>query len=402
MFNLDSYIQITDPTILTDVVKTFQYNQKEGVRVIAPLVKQHSTSWSNFWGALSSDGWYARSQDYLNIVHGDIDGLFKGLGEVIRFDLLKIYQPPTSTKPCSIVPYIANCYMIEKSAIQELYAKSHDPWQYGKLETDMSFAFRLREFGIFMHVLTKSENYDSYVKDPVHYGRILVINDVKTDVLKPDLWQMESNPLDFEELYINPDLVQMIREFDWGKGKKMELEHPCNEVAQFPFVTRKFGKDIIDMMEHNGQWSGAKHEDSRISGGYENVPTDDIHFNQVGWEKEWKEMIRKYIKPIVYSDYEGYTTNCDSHMMFVVRYHLGGQKYLTPHNDASTWTLTVALNERHVDFIGGGTYFTRYKCLASPDLVGGGFIFPGRLTHNHSGQELKSGRRYIIVSFMDP
>ena len=292
--------------------------------------------------------------------------------------------------------------MIEKSAITELYQKSHDPWRYGQLETDMSFCFRLREHGIFMHILTKSENHDAKIKDALHYGRILVINTVKLDAVHPDLWQMASNPKDFEELYINPDLVKLIDEYNNGNGKQMELEHPCQDVAMFPFVTRTFGNHVIEMMEHNNEWSGAKHEDKRIAGGYENVPTDDTHMHQVGWENEWKEMIRKYIRPIVYSDYNGYTTTCESHMMFVVRYHLGGQKYLTPHNDASTWTLTVALNERDVDFVGGGTFFTRYQCLASPSLVGGGFIFPGRLTHNHSGSELKSGRRYIIVSFMDP
>jgi len=34
-------------------------------------------------------------------------------------------------------------------------------------------------------------------------------------------------------------------------------------------------------MEHYGQWSGGTHEDKRLSGGYENVPTQDIHMNQV-------------------------------------------------------------------------------------------------------------------------
>ena len=34
-------------------------------------------------------------------------------------------------------------------------------------------------------------------------------------------------------------------------------------------------------MEHFGQWSGGNNYDERISGGYENVPTRDIHMNQV-------------------------------------------------------------------------------------------------------------------------
>ena len=45
-------------------------------------------------------------------------------------------------------------------------------------------------------------------------------------------------------------------------------------------------------MEHFGQWSGGDHQDKRLSGGYENVPTRDIHMNQVcfiymqAWELE--------------------------------------------------------------------------------------------------------------------
>ena len=36
--------------------------------VLAPIVSRHGKLWSNFWGALGSDGFYARSRDYLAIV----------------------------------------------------------------------------------------------------------------------------------------------------------------------------------------------------------------------------------------------------------------------------------------------------------------------------------------------
>ena len=34
-------------------------------------------------------------------------------------------------------------------------------------------------------------------------------------------------------------------------------------------------------MEHYSKWSSGKNEDDQIDGGYENVPTRDIHMNQV-------------------------------------------------------------------------------------------------------------------------
>ena len=34
-------------------------------------------------------------------------------------------------------------------------------------------------------------------------------------------------------------------------------------------------------MEHFGKWSTGGNQDKRLDGGYENVPTRDIHMNQV-------------------------------------------------------------------------------------------------------------------------
>lgn len=49
-------------------------------------------------------------------------------------------------------------------------------------------------------------------------------------------------------------------------------------------------------------------QDKRISGGYETVPTDDIHMKQIGYEKEWLHFIREFISPITLKVYSGYFT----------------------------------------------------------------------------------------------
>ena len=38
---------------------------------------------------------------------------------------------------------------------------------------------------------------------------------------------------------------------------------------------------MLQELEHYGKWSNGDYEDSRLDGGYENVPTRDIHMNQV-------------------------------------------------------------------------------------------------------------------------
>ena len=47
-------------------------------------------------------------------------------------------------------------------------------------------------------------------------------------------------------------------------------------------------------------------QDERLSGGYENVPTRDIHMNQVGFEEHWLQILRLYVHPVQLKLYEGY------------------------------------------------------------------------------------------------
>jgi lysyl hydroxylase/galactosyltransferase/glucosyltransferase len=152
-----------------------------------------------------------------------------------------------------------------------------------------------------------------------------------------------------------------------------------------------------------GQWSGSSHNDKRVTGGYENVPTDDIHMNQIGFEAEWLDILKSYVKPVLEIAYPGYYTKVISHMMFVVRYKPSRQTFLRPHHDTSTWTLNLALND-HNDgsYEGGGARFLRYDCKVVNLSKGYGLIHPGRLTHYHEGLETTNGTRYIAVSFVDP
>lgn len=49
-------------------------------------------------------------------------------------------------------------------------------------------------------------------------------------------------------------------------------------------------------------------QDKRISGGYETVPTDDIHMKQIGFDKEWLHFIREFISPVTLKVFSGYYT----------------------------------------------------------------------------------------------
>ena len=86
----------------------------------------------------------------------------------------------------------------------------------------------------------------------------------------------------------------------------------------------------------------------RLAGGYENVPTVDIHMNQIGIHDEWLYIVKTYAAPMVNRFYVGYNPESKPNLMFVVRYKPGEQDRLRPHHDSSTWTFQIALNKPNV------------------------------------------------------
>eukprot|EP00056_Hartaetosiga_gracilis_P022765 m.32952 g.32952 ORF g.32952 m.32952 type:complete len:172 (-) comp9822_c0_seq5:157-672(-) len=165
-----------------------------------------------------------------------------------------------------------------------------------------------------------------------------------------------------------------------------------------------FASHLIDECEAFGQWSGGDHKDERIQGGYEPVPTQDIHFKQIGFHTSWKYIIQTYLRPITSYYFPSFAlpTKGDSTLDFVVRYRPDKQDYLRPHHDASTVTLNVALNQGGgVEYEGGGTRFVRQNCTLRNTTPGWGTLSPGRLTHLHEGLKTTKGTRYILVSFID-
>ena len=47
-------------------------------------------------------------------------------------------------------------------------------------------------------------------------------------------------------------------------------------------------------------------QDARLQGGYENVPTRDIHMNQVEYEAVWLAFLETFVRPLQEKAYTGY------------------------------------------------------------------------------------------------
>ena len=132
------------------------------------------------------------------------------------------------------------------------------------------------------------------------------------------------------------------------------------------------------------------------------MPTVDIHFTQINFQKHYLYFLKRFVQPIQIKVFPGYlspTPRAD--LNFVVRYRPGEQDHLRPHHDASKYTINIALNKPSVDFQGGGCRFVRKNCTVTQTRKGWLFLHPGRVTHLHEGLKVTAGTRYILVSFVD-
>ncbi|KAM4533418.1 procollagen-lysine,2-oxoglutarate 5-dioxygenase 2 isoform 2-T2 [Odontesthes bonariensis] len=352
----DYYFSIDSDVMLTNR-QTLKLLIEQNRKIIGPLVTRHSKLWSNFWGALSLDGYYARSEDYVDIVQRKRVGVWN-------------------------IPYMAHVYLVKGSVLRN-ELKERNYFVLEKLDPDMALCRNAREMGVFMYLTNRHD-----------FGRLISTANYNISHYNNDLWQMFENPVDWKEKYIHENYTRIFTE--------NYLEEPCPDVYWFPVLSEKFCDDLVDEMEHHGSWSGGKHEDKRISGGYETVPTDDIHMKQIGFDKEWLHFIREFISPVTLKVFSGYYTKGYAIMNFVVKYTPERQAYLRPHHDSSTFTINIALNNKGTDFQGGGCRFHRYNCSIDSPRKGWSFMHPGRLTHLHEGLPTTNGTRYIAVSFIDP
>ncbi|XP_022085486.1 procollagen-lysine,2-oxoglutarate 5-dioxygenase 2-like [Acanthaster planci] len=348
-FSWDSDVRLTNP-------KTLQILIEQNRSIIAPIVRKDGKLWSNFWGDINNEGFYARSEDYVDIIKDYKIGLWN-------------------------VAFISSVYLIHGSKI---HAPHTPTFEIKDTDPDMALCQQLRDRGDFM-----------YVTNMHYFGYLVTTEYCETEHLHNDLWEIGSNRRVWEDHFIHPDYYQVLE-------PGVEVKQVCPDVYTFPIFTKEFITKLIEEMEYFGKWSSGKNEDSRLAGGYENVPTRDIHMRQIDYERHFLYFLREFIKPAAEKLYQGYDSRAHAIMNFVVRYRPDEQPALRPHHDSSTYTINVALNTRGVDYEGGGARFIRYNCSVVGLEAGHLLMHPGRLTHLHEGLRTTKGTRYILVSFIDP
>ncbi|XP_035896526.1 procollagen-lysine,2-oxoglutarate 5-dioxygenase [Anopheles stephensi] len=347
LFVVDSEGHLDDANVLRSLIEANR-------NVIAPVLTRPEKVWSNFWGALSGQGFYARSNDYMDIVSRKLLGLWN-------------------------VPFISIVYLVKRAILPDL------SYELQETDPDMAMCWHFRSKGIFMHVINTEQ-----------YGHLIDTEYFDMTRTHPDFYQLFNNRHDWEQRYLAPAYKQQLED-------TFVPQQPCPDVYWFALGSDRFCDELRDIVEAFGEWSDGSHTDKRLQGGYEAVPTRDIHMNQVGLEQLWLKLLQLYVRPLQEKVFVGYFHDPPRSLMnFVVRYRPDEQPSLRPHHDSSTYTINVALNTVGVDYEGGGCRFLRYNCSVTDTRKGWMLMHPGRLTHFHEGLVTTKGTRYIMISFVDP
>ena len=159
------------------------------------------------------------------------------------------------------------------------------------LDPEIAFSRSLRSAGVFLFVSNREEY--GHLIDPDGYL------DEYPGALFPDLRQISRNRVDWERSFLHQDYKDSLDDHH-------EIPSPCPDVYWFPLVKPAFADQLVQEMEHFGRWSSGSNQDDRLATGYENVPTRDIHLNQVGLERMWLTLLREYVRPLQQRIFLGY------------------------------------------------------------------------------------------------
>ena len=157
------------------------------------------------------------------------------------------------------------------------------------------------------------------------------------------------------------------------------------DLLTFPLVTEKFCRDIIESAEKTEKWQTDRHK---------NYPTYDKELKTFGWGMIYQNIFDEYVQPLVNNIWQIKTSNMMNCENFIARYTPDNQDYLAVHNDESSYSCLVALND---DFEGGGTFYPRQNIEVN--LKPGYALVHPELNYRHGGRAITKGVRYIIVTF---
>ncbi|XP_033928119.1 multifunctional procollagen lysine hydroxylase and glycosyltransferase LH3-like isoform X2 [Melopsittacus undulatus] len=314
---------------------------RQNRRVLAPLLSRPGQLWSNFWGALSPDGFYARSQDYVDIVQGNRRSVWN-------------------------VPYISHAYLIEGAALRGPLGAG-PVFSQSETDPDMALCQRARETGLFLHVTNRE-----------HFGHLLVTSNYNSSRKHPDLLQLPHNTQDWEQEYLHENYSRIFQESLY--------EEPCPDVFRFPLFSARFCRELLEEALGYGAWS-------QEQPGVLSVP-----LSRLGLDGLWMGALNRFLAPIARRLFPGYQHKGRAVFSSVVQYSPAPTGEEAPPPPAATVSVSLGLSPPR----GGGWRFPRYDCGVLGPPRGWVLLHPGRLTHRPQLLPPPHGTRFALVTLLEP
>ncbi|KAK8398342.1 hypothetical protein O3P69_003907 [Scylla paramamosain] len=249
----------------------------------------------------------------------------------------------------------------------------------------------------YLEDLMLGRQVEQYINTWARAGILLDPRGHKEGKLHPDLWGLTHNPVAWRRRYVHPDLLNII----WGEAKAEEVG---KDLYYVPFFKERFCRELVEELEHFGQWQHKDMDDREESHRYTST---NINLSQIDYAAEYHVVINTLHKELLATLYGGYRAEGKASLLFVLRYTAATDyNTFTYHLDGATYTLNLALNN---DFTGGGLeyrlgnkLFGEEKELLLPhNRTGWAVVQPDRPYHLHHGVPLLSGRRYALIAIVD-
>lgn len=141
-----------------------------------------------------------------------------------------------------------------------------------------------------------------YISNQRYFGHLVNVDNFNSTVTRPDFYTMLSNRDDWMAKYIHENYTAQLNE-------STVIQQPCPDVYWFPIVSDAFCDDLVAIMEAYGKWSDGRNDDNRLEGGYEAVPTRDIHMRQVGLDSLYLKFLQIFVRPLQERVFTGYYHN---------------------------------------------------------------------------------------------
>ncbi|KAL6076598.1 Procollagen-lysine,2-oxoglutarate 5-dioxygenase 1 [Balamuthia mandrillaris] len=183
-------------------------------------------------------------------------------------------------------------------------------------------------------------------------------------------------------------------------------ELPCiKEVAEqiyfFQLFTEEFCRLLVEEAEHCGKWVTNKEKTNEPHPFVEGLidvcePDTVIEFDELpGLEEVYGSVIKNHVQPIMEAKWVTFKLQ-KWDMPAVRKYEPDVVNSMDLHYDLETLSMVGYLSK---DFVGGGTYFPRWKLLVGghEDVVPGSVVlYPGGISHEHKALPITAGKRYML------